>query len=179
MVKIKKPLGRQGDHGGDDRSRHHYIGAGATITSATRTTTSILLPRRHRPYYDLVDFYRSSSSSHFRSHRSSRQAVNKTAAVHYPSLFYALKLALQSSFMDLFSSISGFFAGQRDHSVQSPPSFFVIALISTSVAPARLVHRYPPAFDLSVVQDQQLTGQQQYTTQNYFTHSSLFYSLLS
>ena len=82
--------------------------------------------------------------------------------------FYALKPVLQSAIMDLFSSISGFFVGRRHQLVQSLPSFFAIALISTSTASALLVHRYPPAFDLIAVQDQQLTGQQQCTTQNYF-----------
>ena len=46
--------------------------------------------------------------------------------------------------------------------------FFAIALISTSTASALLVHRNHPTSDLIAVQDQQLTGQQQCTTQSYF-----------
>ena len=82
--------------------------------------------------------------------------------------FYSLKPAMQSAIMDLFSSISGFFVGLRHQLVQSLPSFFAIALISTSTASALFVHRYQPTSDLIAVQDQQLTGQQQCTTQNYF-----------
>ena len=69
--------------------------------------------------------------------------------------------------MGVFSSISGFFVGQRHQLVQSLPSSIVIVLISNSTASALLVHRYHPTFDLIAVQDQQLTGQQQYATQNY------------
>jgi hypothetical protein len=115
-------------------------GAGTTNTSATSTAITILLPRRHRFYYDLVDFYRSSFSSHLQSHRSPKPAVNRTAAVHYPNLFLRT---------------------QRHQLVQSLPFFFVIGLMSTSTASALLDHRYPPAFDLIAVQDQQSTGQQQ------------------
>ena len=75
---------------------------------------------------------------------------------------------MQPAIMDLFSSLGGFFVGRRHQLVQSLPSFYVIALISTSTSSALLIHRYPPAFDLIAVQDQQLTGQQQCTTQNYF-----------
>ena len=82
--------------------------------------------------------------------------------------FYALKSVVQSAIMDLFSSLSGLFIGQRHQLVQSLPSFSVIALISTSTASALLVHRNHPTSDLNAVQDQQLTGQQQCTTQNYF-----------
>jgi hypothetical protein len=75
--------------------------------------------------------------------------------------FYALKHILQPAITDLFSSLSGFFVGQRHQLVQSLPFFFVIALISTSTAPALLVHRKHPTSDLIAVQDQQLRGQQQ------------------
>ena len=75
---------------------------------------------------------------------------------------------MQPTIMELFSSLSGFFVGQRHQLVQSLPLFFVIALISTSTASTLFVHRKHPASDLIAVQDQQLTGQQQCTTQNYF-----------
>jgi hypothetical protein len=52
--------------------------------------------------------------------------------------------------------------------VQSLLFFFAIALISTSTASTLLVHRKHPTSDLIAVQDQQLTEQQQRTTQNYF-----------
>ncbi len=72
------------------------------------------------------------------------------------------------SIMDLFSSIIGFFVGRRHQLVQSIPSSNVIVLISTSTASALPVHRKHPTFDLIAVQGQQLTGQKQCTTQNYF-----------
>jgi hypothetical protein len=75
---------------------------------------------------------------------------------------------MQPAIMDLFSSISWFFIGQWHQLVQSLPSFFVIALILTSTASALFVHRKNPTSDLIAVQDQQLTGQQHCTTQNYF-----------
>ena len=75
---------------------------------------------------------------------------------------------MKPAIMDLFSSKSGFFVGQRHQLVQSLPSFFVIALLSTFTASTLFVHRKHPTFDLIAVQDQQLTGQQQCTTQNYF-----------
>ena len=75
---------------------------------------------------------------------------------------------MQPAVMDLFSSIRGFFVGQRHQLVQSQPSFFAIALFSTSTASTLLVHRNHLTFDLIEVQDQQLTGQQQCTNQNYF-----------
>jgi hypothetical protein len=84
--------------------------------------------------------------------------------VHYSNSFYAIKPVLQPAIMDLLSSKSEFFVGQRHPLVQSLPSSSVIVLISTSTAPALLVHRYHPAFDLIAVQDQQLTGQQQCTS---------------
>ncbi len=52
--------------------------------------------------------------------------------------------------------------------LKSLPSFFAIALISTSAASNLLVHRNYPTFDLIEVQDQQLIGQQQCTTKHYF-----------
>ncbi len=70
--------------------------------------------------------------------------------------------------MDLLSSIRGFFVGQRHRLVQSLPSFFAIALISTSTALALFVHRKHPTCNLIAVQEQQLIGQLQCTTQNYF-----------
>jgi hypothetical protein len=75
---------------------------------------------------------------------------------------------MQPAFMDLLLSISEFFVGQRHQLVQSLPSSFVLVLISTFTASALLVHRNHPTSDLIAVQDQQLTGQQQCTTQNYF-----------
>ncbi len=39
---------------------------------------------------------------------------------------------MQPAIMDLFSSLSGFFVGQRNQLVKSLPSFFVFVLISTS-----------------------------------------------
>ena len=75
---------------------------------------------------------------------------------------------MQPAITDLFSSIRGFFVGQRHRLVQSLPFFFAIALISTSTASTLLVHRNHPTFDLIEVQDQQLTRQQQCTTQNNF-----------
>ncbi len=75
---------------------------------------------------------------------------------------------LQPAIVDLLSSIHGFFVGQRHQLVQSLLSFFAIALISTSTTSALLVHRKHPTSDLIAVQKQQLTGQQQCTTQNYF-----------
>ena len=81
---------------------------------------------------------------------------------------YAPKSAKQPAIMDLLSSIRGFFVGQRHQLVQSPPSSFAIALISTSTASALFVHRKYPTSDLIAVQEQQLTGQQQCTTQTYF-----------
>jgi hypothetical protein len=83
--------------------------------------------------------------------------------------FYALKPSMQPAIMDLFSSLSGFFVGQRHQLVQkSLPSFFVIALILTSTASAFLVHSNHPTSDLIAVQDQHLTRLQKCTTQNYF-----------
>ncbi len=82
--------------------------------------------------------------------------------------FYAPKPAMKPAIMDLFSSLSGFFVGRRHQLLQSLPSFFVIAPISTSTVSALLVHRKHQTSDLTAVQDQQLTGQQQCTTQNYF-----------
>jgi hypothetical protein len=67
--------------------------------------------------------------------------VNKTAAVHYSKLFYAPKHVMQLAIMDLFSSLSGFFVGQRHQLVQSLPSFFVFVFISTS---SRLALIPPP-----------------------------------
>jgi hypothetical protein len=52
--------------------------------------------------------------------------------------------------------------------VQSLPSSIVLDLISTFTASTLLVHRSHPTSDLIAVQDQQATGQQQRTTQNYF-----------
>ena len=75
---------------------------------------------------------------------------------------------MQPAIMDLFSSLSGFFVGQQHQLVQSLPSFFVIALISTSTASTLFVYRKHPTSDLIVVQDQQLTRQQQCITQNCF-----------
>ncbi len=72
---------------------------------------------------------------------------------------------MQPAIMDLLSSISEFFVGQRHQLVQSLPSYIVIVLISTSTASALLVHRKHPTFDLIAVEDQQLTSQQQCTTQ--------------
>jgi hypothetical protein len=83
-------------------------------------------------------------------------------------LRYALKPAMQPAIMDLFSSLSGFFVGQRHQLVQSLPSFFVIALILTYTASTFLVHRNHPTSDRIAVQDQQLTRQQKCTIQNYF-----------
>jgi hypothetical protein len=74
----------------------------------------------------------------------------------------------QPAFMDLLSSISVIFVGQRHQLVMSLPSSIAIVLISTSTASALLVHRNHPTFDLIAVQDQQLIGQQQCATQNYF-----------
>ncbi len=68
-----------------------------------------------------------------------------------------------------FSSISGFFVGQRHQLAQSLPSFFAIALIATSTASAFLVHRNHPTFDLIAVQ---LTRQQAAVH-----YSNLFYAL--
>ncbi len=51
----------------------------------------------------------------------------------------------------LFLSISESFVDQRRQSVQSLPSFFVIALISTSIASTLLVHLNHPTFDLIAV----------------------------
>ncbi len=81
--------------------------------------------------------------------------------------FYALKSVLQPAIMDLLSSIRGFFVGQRHQFVQFLPSFFAVALISTSTASALLVHRKHPTSDFIAVQEQQLTGQKQCTTRNY------------
>jgi hypothetical protein len=70
--------------------------------------------------------------------------------------FYALKPVLQSAIMGLFSSISGFFIGQRHQLVQSPPYFIIIIVfISTSNASALLVHRYHPTLDFIAVKYQQ------------------------
>ena len=52
--------------------------------------------------------------------------------------------------------------------MQSIPSFFAIALISTSTASAPLVHRAHPTCDLIEVQDQQSKKQKQFTTKNRF-----------
>ena len=46
--------------------------------------------------------------------------------------FYALKSVVQPASTDLFSSLSGFFIGQRHQLVQSLLFFFVFVLISTS-----------------------------------------------
>jgi hypothetical protein len=63
--------------------------------------------------------------------------------VHYRTqkYFYALKPAMQPAIMDLFSSLSGFFVGQRHQLVQSLSSFFIFVLISTS---SRLAFIPPP-----------------------------------
>ncbi len=82
--------------------------------------------------------------------------------------FYTLKSVMQLAIMDLFSSISGFFVGQRHQLVQSLPAFFANALISTSTASTRLVHRNLPTSELFAVQEQHLIGQRQCTTQIYF-----------
>ena len=82
--------------------------------------------------------------------------------------FYALKLVMQPAVMELFLPIRGFVVGQRHQLVQSLFSLCAIAIISTSTASALLVHRNHSNFDLIEVQDQQLIGQQQCTTQNYF-----------
>ncbi len=42
---------------------------------------------------------------------------------------YALKSAMQPAITDQFSSLSGYFIGQRHQLVQAPPSFFVFVLI--------------------------------------------------
>jgi hypothetical protein len=65
---------------------------------------------------------------------------------------YALKPATQLALMDLFSSIRGFFVGQRHQLVQFLPSFFAIALISTFSASALHLHLHYPTFDLIEVQ---------------------------
>jgi hypothetical protein len=93
--------------------------------------------------------------------------LGKNIYIH-KNYIYALKFVLQPSIMDLLSSIRGFFVGQRHRLVQSLPSFFAIALISTSTASTLLVHRKHPTSDLIAVQEQLLIGQQQCTTQNYF-----------
>ncbi len=49
---------------------------------------------------------------------------------------------MKPAIMDLFSSLSGFFVGQRRQLVQYLPSFFVFVLISTS---SRLAF-IPPSF---------------------------------
>ncbi len=52
--------------------------------------------------------------------------------MHYSKLFFALKSVMQPTITDLFSSLSGFFIGQRHQLVNSLRSFFVFVLISTS-----------------------------------------------
>ena len=53
--------------------------------------------------------------------------------MHYSKLFfYAFKPVMQPANMDLISSLSGPFIGQRHQLVQSLPAFFVFVLISTS-----------------------------------------------
>ncbi len=90
-----------------------------------------------------------------RSHRSPRPAVNRTAAVHYPNLF----LRTQASSAVCYHGLVFVDKWVLRRSAASIGA--LSTLISTSTAPALLVHRYPPAFDLIAVQDQQLTGQQQ------------------
>ena len=54
--------------------------------SAASVGAVYTLFKRDRPHFDLyrISSSRSSLSSHFRSHRSPRPAVNRTAAAHYP-----------------------------------------------------------------------------------------------
>jgi hypothetical protein len=94
------------------------------------------------------------------------QPITRQQQCTTQNYFYSLKPVLQSAIMSLFSSIRGFFVGQRHQLVHSLPSFFVIALISTSTA--SFVHRNHPTFDLIAAQDQLLIGQQQCTTQKLF-----------
>ncbi len=102
--------------------------------SATSAGAGSTLFHRHCPHFDLyrVSSSRSSQSSHFRSNRSPRAAVNRTAAVHYSNLFYAIMSAMQPAITDLFSSLSWFFISQRHQLVQSLPSSIVFVVISTS-----------------------------------------------
>jgi hypothetical protein len=46
--------------------------------------------------------------------------------------------------------------------------FFLIAIVFVTASSTFMVHRQHLTFDLIAVQDQQLTGQQQCTTLNYF-----------
>ena len=109
-----------------------------------------LLVHRNHPTFDLIAV---------QDQQLTRQQQCTTR-----SYFYAFKPVMQPAIMDLFSSLSGFFVGQRHQLVQSLPSFFAIAFILTYTASTLLVHRNHPTFDLVEVQDQQLTRQQQCTT---------------
>ncbi len=130
----------------------------ANFLISTSTASAPLIHRNH-PTFDLIAV----------------QDQQQTGQQQWPTQHYfnAPKPAMQPAIMDLFSSLSGFFVGQRHQLVQSLPSFFAIALISTSSASTLLVHRYHPTSDLIAVQEKHLTRQQQCTTQNYFAHSRL------
>ena len=111
------------------------------IALISTSTASALLVHRNHPTFDLIAVQ--------------DQQLTGQQQCTTQNYFYALKLVIQPAIMGLFSSISGFFVGQRHQLVKSLPSFFVIALTSTSTASALLVHRKHPTSDLIAVQDQQ------------------------
>ena len=128
--------------------------------------------RHHRPYFDP---FRADSPRFHRHHITldligvqDKQFSGGQQQCITQSTFYALKPAMQPAFMDLFSSISGFFIGRRHQLVQSLPFFIAIAFISTSTLPALLVHRHHRTLDLIGVQGQEPARQQQCATQNTF-----------
>jgi hypothetical protein len=117
-------------------------------------TASTLLNHRDHPTFDLIAV------------QDQRLTGQQQCATQ--NYFYVLKPVIQPAFMDLLSSISKFFFGQRHQLLQSLPSFLAIALILNSTASTLLVHPKHSTSDLIAVQEQQLTGQQQCATQIYF-----------
>jgi hypothetical protein len=93
----------------------------------TSTAPSLLVHRNH-PTSDLISVQDQQLTG---QHQCATQ-----------NIFCALKPAMQPAIMDLFSSLSGFFVGQRHQLVQSLPFFFVFVLISTF---SRLVFIPPPS----------------------------------
>ena len=77
----------------------------------------------------------------YRKHPTSNLIAVQDQQLTTQNYFYALKPAMQPAIMDLFSSLSVFFVGQRHPLVQSLPFFFVFVLISTS---SRLAFIPPP-----------------------------------